>query len=86
MRVDKNLLLNIFKERCSIYFYLERFCFHRIASFELSFSPLIFQSESECKGKALFSNFQIFREENFKKTFSELVAVSCVSLSKRLQR
>ena len=24
MRVDKNLLLNIFKERCSIYFYLER--------------------------------------------------------------
>jgi len=27
MRVDKNLLLNIFKERCSIYFYLERFCF-----------------------------------------------------------
>ena len=23
MRVDKNLLLNIFKERCSIYFYLE---------------------------------------------------------------
>ncbi|WP_418175241.1 hypothetical protein, partial [Alistipes putredinis] len=33
------------------------------------FSPLIFQSESECKGKALFSNFQIFREENFKKNF-----------------
>ncbi|WP_416987499.1 hypothetical protein, partial [Alistipes putredinis] len=52
----------------------------------LSFSPLIFQSESECKDKALFSNFQIFREEIFQKTFSELVAVSRVSLSKRLQR
>ena len=85
MRVDKNLLLNIFKERCSIYFYLERFCFHRIASFELSFSPLIFSRKVSAKVKHFFK-LPNFREENFKKTFSELVAVSCVSLSKRLQR
>ena len=53
------MLLNIFKERCSIWF--STFLFLNGRPFDHPLSPRFF-GVSECKGKALSLNFQIFGE------------------------
>ncbi len=73
MRVDKNLLLNIFKERCSIYFYLERFCFSSDRLFRASPSLLSFFSRKvSAKIKHFFQTSKFFEKKFFRKLFQNL--------------
>ena len=73
MRVDKNLLLNIFKERCSIYFYLERFCFSLDRLFRVSPSLLSFFSRKvSAKIKHFFQTSKFFEKKFFRKLFQNL--------------